>query len=86
MPIRTDIPPACRTCRWWAQRFPGNARLGVCTKGSLLPVPGQHSASIVIRTDDSYPEIGVDRLELRTLDEFGCRGHSDYLSMRYQSI
>ena len=96
MPARTDQAPACKTCEFWDPRYPENLNLGVCTKMSVLvfpaPLPGQSTddpmvareASVSVHTDDGIHH--GDFEAIRTKDTFGCRGHSDFIMMRYQEL
>lgn len=78
------VPPACETCRWWEKRYPTAPHLGVCTKMVTLlwTEDTGREFSVTVHTDDrpcpSEPT--------RTKNTFGCRGHSDFLMMRYQEL
>lgn len=80
---RTDIAPACKTCEFWRQEFPDNPTLGVCSKMWSTEWPDR--IAITLHTDDSE-NTGDTCKRVTTNAEFGCRGHSDFLLMRYKTL
>ena len=72
-------PPACITCKHWDQRYPQNPMLGVCQRMGATLWNNGREISISVTTN---PELTTDVDAVRTLDTFGCRLHSDYISMQ----
>ncbi len=73
------IPPACKTCTHWDQRYPQNPMLGVCRRMGATLWKNGREISVGVTTN---PEPITDVDAVRTLETFGCRLHSDYVFMQ----
>lgn len=86
MTKRMDVMPACKTCEHWRQDFPKNKNLGRCVKMRITTWPNENRVSVSVHTDASEIPVDGDEPYGTTSDEFGCRGHSDFVQMQMQNL